>query len=599
MNLRKYRFIKIIALLMAFVWLFGSYATGTTGVHATDDFDYMGSVDDNRGDDVENDDAGNGAYVLPTSSPRSIVTWNLGLQRRDWMDGPPNHPANTVYPFNDNPAGSPRPYHPYTVTGLGSFTGIPNLGNLHHHFRTWAINHSCSVKPATEADRIAAFRVWHGTPNTWHHLELTPNSEYPFPEVRLRTEENYEGWPVPHFQYAFVQRLNFNTNFDLLGTPDDARWNAYGRYLIMGSHYDRLFIYAQAPGAGGDITNFQTLCNQLFPATPACVSRPHPVAGIQPSHNDLVHPAGYIFGGWFIRTCEEEDNGLFNANNHGSQEGRFFERDERVTTHLERTLYARWYPPPTVEKNVFPVRITPEDIEAGARLTYTITIDTGNIPANKINFVVRDTLDERLNLVPRSVVFRPTVGSNPNYLLSIDNELEFFVNGLTGTGLVQNNEIVITFQVTVDPAAELDEYDEILNVAFLWGPPGTGPICPDTGEETYWNYDDTTLNIVPAIPCDCCDCKECDHECKCIPCNCTECDHQCVDCECDCDCGVGQNLAPERENRGRGQRSTGAGSAGTAPRTGDLLSVTPFLSSILFSMSAIFGGVALRRRFKG
>ena len=671
MNLRKYRFIKIIALLMAFVWLFGSYATGMTGVHATDDFDYAGSVEDDYYGGVYLEEPVVGAMgVVPLSG------WPYLLQRRDHSGLPPHSDA-------------PRSSFPTSAVVTQGMT----LGYIFDRFFTCEIrrygDHPHPVNHVLYGEQISsghpdyrgvrfpycseqrrdAFRVFHGCPSTpLPYLEMVDESPITIPFNRVGTGV---------FQYAYVQRLHFDLNFGGLGGNIEPN---FLREVIIYSYYDRMFV----DGLG----NYGTMRNYLFPVSPNC---PEPfqrcpildgtTLDLQPrlDQRDVVHPAGLIFGGWF--TC------LDTANNHGCQIGRAWERGMgRVTPYPDRFLYARWYEP-TVNKVVNPTEITLGQIAARTPIEYTITIDTVNMPANLINFTVVDELDENLTFVPGSVEINPQPGSDPYY--DHDNGvLTFDISGFVGEDPI--GDIVITFQVTVNPGAT----GIIGNIASLYGYPGTGPRCPTTGVELPiyqdndelvilpdgsitvivvdddGNYvpgakvnlyddegypigtgvtgedgrvvfphlpdgeyrvtvthpdhpnwiqereveivdasDETVIVVIPGIPpyqppvycdcycecdCDCycecpyCDCVECeckcDCKCDCPDCDCPDCD--CVECECKCDC-------PPPTTRGR-PTSAGRG----APRTGDILSVTPFLSSILFSISAIFGGAALRRRFK-
>ena len=647
MNQRKYRFFKILALIMAFVWLIGTYATGMTGVHATDhDFDYMGSVEDNNGVEYLREPIVGTIGVVPLSD------WPPNLQRRDHPSSPPDSDPT-------------RPYFPTSavVTAgmslgeifemffncpqrMGSDASIISSGHPDHAGVRFPFDPDATDEE-NEAARREAFRVFHagGLP----YLNMAEGSTTTFPGNRLNTG---------YFQYAYVQYLHFNMNFypNGISDPGDIR-ERYQRMVIMGVYYDRMFV-GQYPNIG--VGEYFTLRNYLFPVSPNCPITPRcPVLStVRPgtvphsTQRDVAHPNGYIFGGWF-RTPEQADN-------TASQDGRAWERDMgNVTTALNRSVYARWYRP-EVDKVVNPGIITPQQIAAGAPVTYTITIDTDNMPAYLINFNVVDELDERLTFLPGTVNIAPTptAGPNPSFTF-VDGVLTFDISGFEGVETI--SEIEITFQVRVNPGAT----GTIENIASLYGPSGTGPsggdgpitysppaeleILPDgsitiivvdddgnpipgatvnlyddegnpigtgvSGEDgrvvfpnlpdgeyraiaTHpdhpgWTQereaeilngsDEVRIVVIPGplqYPPDC----EC--ECECPDCECVEC--ECVECECDCDC--------EPPQRRRNLRKPGG--TGTAPRTGDLLSVTPLLSSILFSLSAIFGGTALRRRFK-
>ena len=258
----------------------------------------------------------------------ALPVWNTVLQRRDWMhsSGPG---FNNLFPWNDNHAArAVFPVSPIIPNG-----DIITLGEMYEHFWSCPLRRShpgaSTFRPSSEWDQRAAFRVWHATPNQRYHLDLVDGSSEPFPLSR---------WLNPHFQYAYVQYLHFNLNFCGNGLPSDVNHN-FTRTNIMGSHYDRMFVFSGA-GAGweGHDSRYETLRNYLFPVSPSCeVTLPHPVmSDVQPVYSNLQHPDGYIFGGWF-RTLAE-------ANNHESEEGRMFERTDRVSTALQRTLYARWTP---------------------------------------------------------------------------------------------------------------------------------------------------------------------------------------------------------------------------------------------------------------
>ena len=584
MNLKKYRLFKFMALFMAFVWLFGAYATGMRGVHATDDINNPGEDDnyyiggENLGENDEGgDDEGDDLWTSAAFNARSTVTWALGLRRRDWV-------ADGIhqYPFNDNLFEQTRPYH----TNIGTFQGDPTLGNLHEFFRDWAVeNVNYTSRPPLQADAEAAFRVWHAisaspaasTPG-WHYLMLPYGSDDSLSE-RL----NAQGQPRGYFQYAFVQRLEFNTNFNMQGAQSPLG-ESYYRYVIMGSHYDRMFVHYYRAGYLGVPTNFQTLRNHLFPVSPVCIvtlthSNPEYatlLADLEPIRRDLIHPEGKIFGGWF--------DTLGQAQNLGSQEGRVSERCAvmgRVTTDPNRTIFARWYPLPTVEKAVTPGQLTQQQVADGATLAYTITITTGTLPANLINLIVEDLLDSRLSLVDRSVAISPLPGSYPRYTLAEDGTLRFYISELSGSDPIPNGRVVINFRATVNEDAippGTTTVVEIPNTAILLRPPPPG----ENGEEERIDESDEIIVRVtpPVIPPEgpppvICECPEC--ECPC----------DCPVCECECDCVEVQqqpgNVPPP---------------AGKAPTTGDFTATAPLLAGLLFSMSAVLGGTSLRKRFR-
>ena len=258
----------------------------------------------------------------------SLPEWNTVLQRRDWMhsSGPG---FNNLFPWNDNHA--PRAVFP--VSPIVPSGNIITLGEMFEHF--WHCPErrnnplASHFRPGSEEEQRIAFRVWHATPGQRYHIDLTEGSAELFPLSR---------WQTPHFQYAYVQYLHFNLNFCGNGLPSDVN-HGFTRMNIMGSHYDRMFVYSGA-GAGweGRDARYETLRNHLFPVSQNCeIVQPHPdMSGVQPVYDNLEHPNGYTFGGWF-RT-------LAHANNHESEEGRMLERTERVSTDLSRTLYARWIP---------------------------------------------------------------------------------------------------------------------------------------------------------------------------------------------------------------------------------------------------------------
>ena len=631
MNLKKYRLFKIMALSMAFVWLIGTYATGMTGVHATDDFDYTGSVDDNNGGEYLEEPVVGTIGVVPLSvwSPTPV------LERRDWTNsGDLSDDSRLPVLFN--------------VSRLeGSWM---TFADIHEAFFGCIVRrghtNSSTVHPIDEDDRRAAFRVFHFHQGTLTYLNMCQHND----TATLDGQPN-RSWGSGNFQYAYVQMLYFNTNFEHNGVHTEnilGEWTS--RMVIMGSHYDRMFVNSIPPFLPCYGSGYGTLRNYLFPRSPACQVLP-PAGGVNQGFDNLVHPRGYIFGGWF------------DVYYHGDQTERIRERTGPVTTQPIRTLYARWYKP-TIDKVVNPTEITPEQIIAGTPVTYTITIDTVNMPANLINFTVTDPLDSRLTFLPDSVNITPSPGTGAAQPSIVNGVLTFDISDFAGEDPI--GDIVITFQATVNPGAT----GTIENIAYLYGPPGTGPsggdgpitqsppaeleILPDgsitvivvdddgnpvpganvnlyddegnrirtgvTGENgrvvfphlpdgeyrvvvTHpdhpgWTQereveivdasDEVVIVVIPGPPpyqypieCDCeCDCPECD----CPDCDCPDCD--CVECECQCDC-------PPPTTRGRP-----AGAGRGAPRTGDFSSVTPFLASILLSMSAIFGGIELKRRFK-
>ena len=604
MNLRKYRFIKIIALLMAFVWLFGSYATGMTGVHATDDYNGYDAeyYYDDTGENYSGENSGETDEETHNIEGRSVWPPSINpprIERRDHIVETPRERNDNLFYDGDVPVRRP----PFTVTQLPN-TPLMSFDAIFNHFFNCQIrrgthptisgdevssghfSHAGTRHPLCPYERHEAFRIWHFQAGVYNYLEMVAGDTLSTLGSR---------WGLGGFQYAYVQYLHFNTNFERDGVQDDVLGPSYRRAVIMGSHYDRMFVQAfpdDIEGNIGDNTAYQTLRNYLFPTSPTCISRPHPIPGIQPSHNNLVHPRGYIFGGWF--KAGPADDLAYHANNLGTQYGRVLERGTgSVTAHANRTIYARWYPLPTVEKTVTPGQLTQQQVADGATLAYTITVNTGNLPANMINLVVEDILDERLSLVANSVAISPLPGSYPRFTLADDGTLRFYISEFSGSDPIPNGRVVINFRATVneDAIPEGTTTDVVIdNIAYLWGPPGTGPICPYDGYELPIDTSPPArVVITPPIPperqpdCECeCDCPECDCECDCPECDC-ECD--CVECDCE---------PPTRRQETRKQGGAGRG----APRTGDLLSVTPFLSSILFSMSAIFGGAALRRRFK-
>ena len=562
MNLKKYRLFKFMALLMAFVWLFGAYATGMTGVHATDDIGYTGSVDNYYGgDDLgENDEGGLGVEAFGVE-PRA--SWTPNLLRRDW---PRIHPGGTP-PYTQGPiwtndnGGVSR--DSVAIEPLPSTQGTFTLGDIHLHFRDCTTRRNCDnnsiVSPENEADRQAAFRVWNynsSAANYFPYLLMTPGSAAQLNDFGNR-------WGNTNFQYAYVQYLQFDMNF--FGTGGNLNED-YERMVIMGSFHDRMFV-----GPAPNIDGYHTLRNYLFPVSPNCPT-PHQRCSeldlvglnLSPSHTDVVHPYGLIFGGWF--------NTLEDANRLGSQIGRVWERCEvmrRVTTALNRQIYARWYPLPTVEKTVTPGQLTHAQVAAGTPLIYTITIDTHGLPSNMIDLLVEDTLDDRLTLVESSVRIHPAVGSVPNYT-NEDGALSFYISDILGPvrGI---DRIEITFRALVDPDVITPRTTQIIpisNTAILFGPPG-----PDGGREPI-DEDDTTFDIIPPPPPPpeitppvICECPECD----------------CPECEC-----VEVQQQPAKVTR----------PAGKAPSTGDFTATAPLLAGLLFSMSAVLGGTSLKKRFR-
>ena len=449
--------------------------------------------------------------------------WRTNLQRRDWIVTNPHY-------FNDN-HGNPRPAFPIFVEGEGLFatqldpvSGEPTatLGEMfdqffHNEMRKADPNSSGNEAyrgirfPDDEGARRIAFRVWHGTPNQRFHIDIVADSDELFPDTR---------WGQPHFQYAYVQYLHFNQNFDGNGAPSDINAN-WRRMNIMGSYYDRMFVYRNNPAVSGswegsDI-RYETLGNHLFPTSPNCPPHPY-LQGIEPVSRNVVHPQGLIFGGWF--------NTLTQANNLGSQEGRVSEREMgRVTTDLNRTIYARWYRP-LIEKDVTPAVLTAAEVVAGARLTYTITVDTVGMRSDLVDFVVEDNLHEWLTFVPGSVVIEPTQPT-PAYSHE-DGRLRFYLQPVPAGALV-----TITFEADVyTGATELIE-----NIATLFGPPdGQGnrnTVVQPPSEDGNPPYMAEVV-ILPDGPCDCGECEDC-YE-PYVPCDCGECE-DCYEPYIPCDCG--------------------------------------------------------------
>ena len=545
--LKKYRLFKFTALLMAFVWLFGAYAAGMTGVHATDEFNYPGE-DNNY---IEGEYFGENDVATFNAVARS--DWEPILERRDWQ-----YSGNLSDPLRD-----PREVNFDTsVLEPGMTFSEIHYAIFHCQTRKDCDNNS-TVFPACPEERFAAFRLWHfhSSAPIFHYLEMCRD------ELLRTLEDDHQNparnWGVGNFQYAYVQMLHFNTNFELVGdhTPS-AVGNWDSRMVIMGSYYDRMFVNTIRPAVPPAIDcyghGYGTLRNYLFPMSPACAINP-PVAGVQPGFTNLVHPDGMIFGGWFVEG--PEGNPAYFANNLGSQEGRFFERTERVTTDLNKNLFARWYPLPTVEKAVSPGQLTHAQVAAGNPLFYTITIDTHGLPSNMIDLVVQDTLDDRLTLVESSVRIHPSVGSDPNYT-NEDGALSFYISDIFGP-VRAIERIEITFRATVNLDVITPEPTEIIripNTAILFGPPG-----PDSGEREKLGRDDTVFEIpLPPVP---------PAEYPPDP--------------------PDDPPPPPSSNNNVEPDTTDA-----APRTGDFTATAPLLAGFLFSMSAVLGGISLRRRFR-
>ena len=650
MNLKKNRLFKFMALLMAFVWLFGAYATSMTGVHATDDINNPGE-DDNYyigGENLgENDEEGLGIEatigVLPmvNQSP-PVGTWpypnrSTNLQRRDHPSSfPDSDPIR--YSFNTS----------YLTQGM-------TLGAIFDLFFNCPLRRTSDLSsghpsfagerfPYCPIDRRYAFRVFHAHGTDFPYMNMQRDDYVtPFPSARWDRGRLHGGY----FQYAYVQLLQFNMNFCGDGDPGDIR-DRYERMVIMGSYYDRMFV-GPGPAVYGTVDGYFTLRNYLFPTSPNCPTAPRcPILSVDrpgtvphSTQRDVAHPEGFIFGGWFHTPGQ--------ASNTASQDGRAWERGMgNVTTTLDRQIYARWHRP-AVEKIVNPTEITPAQIAAGTPVEYTITITTDNMPAYLINFNVVDNLDPRLTFLPGSVNITPAPGEGLDSSFTLaDGVLTFDISG-SGEEII--SEIVITFQVTVSP----DATGTIGNTAYLYGPPGTGEgpidqdedefeILPDgsitvnvvyddgalvpgaivnlydgegnligtavTGENgrvvfpnlpdgeytvrvTHPNYPDWS-RVVPVEIVDASD------EIVTVviprpgvggppdPCDCEcDCECDCPECDCECDCVEGQQ-----------QPGNVPPPAGKAPTTGDFTATAPLLAGLLFSMSAVLGGTSLRKRFR-
>ena len=462
---------RVIALLMMLVWMLTS-TVANVSAYEGELYSGVASAGDQAdsgyaADDGEIEGVGEGySEIAGTSGNMGIQpfsTWTPGLQRRDWQDHGIASDAPRVA-FNSVPPG------PLLTNSMDS-------GAMWQAFFDWSerINNPNSSGHANYADirhpanplyREIAFRVWHGTPYTSYHFELVQDSSVPFPAYR---------WNVQHFQYAYVQYLYFNLNFCGDGVDEDIV-PAWRRAVIMGSYYDRMFVFLNTnPGWNGADNPYQTLRNYLFPKSATCPVNTSAIGHFPPANRD-VYRTGFIFGGWF---CNPDY-----ARNLGSQDGRVHERTDRVTTALSRSIYARWYPIPTIEKAANPATLTATQVEAGAKITYTLTVDVGDMPPALINLQVRDNLPAGLTFVPNTLTYNVVDGITNN---SVGNDLRFTIAGLTETPA--DGLITITFQASV---ATDTPAGTIPNIARLYGPPPTGGGDDD---RTEMNRDNAVVGV--------------------------------------------------------------------------------------------------------
>ena len=444
-------------------------------------------------------------WVWEVFIPQSTIydIWRIPLQRRDWIVTNPHH-------LNDNHEIA-RPAFPIFGDGEGLFatrlhpdSGTPTatLGELFNQFfenemRRTDGNSSGNEAyrgtrfPENEADRRIAFRVWHGTPNQRFHIDIVADSDELFPYTR---------WGQNHFQYAYVQYLHFNQNFCGNGVSSDVNPD-WQRMNIMGSYYDRMFVYRNNPAVNdlweGSDMRYETLGNRLFPTSPYCPEHPY-LSGMEPVSRNVVHPQGYIFGGWF--------DTLAQANNLNSQEGRVSEREMgRVTTDLNRTIYARWYPV----------------VEELGSITVIVEDEDGNlVPGAEVRLY-----DEENNLIGSGATDEDGAVVFENLP---DGLYEVVVTHPNFPNWEERREVEV-----------VDASDEVVTV-FV---PEKSYVPCDCGEcdDCYEPYIPCDCGACedcyePYIPCDCGECEDC-YE-PYIPCDCGECEYcyePYVPCTCNCD----------------------------------------------------------------
>ena len=668
---------RLIALLMMLVWMLSSTVVNVSAVDGmlpneenvsdltdTVTIAEVGEMEDEEEDeeadveedvaeedeetDVEEDEEGeNENNEISALTLRPLTSWNISLQRRDWQ-GSPTWTANC----NDN-AGVARGTFPAGTLEPTLLDGelVTTYGQIFNFFFN-AINNAISnpdiynnsiTAPANLGDRRVALRVFHGSPVPYppnpealgqrYHVDMVDGSSTVFPRER---------WGHAHFQYAFVQWLHFDANisFDEAYVPGQYVRPEWNRMVIMGNFYDRMFVSVPAAANSPAPNHFpyspryyETLRNYFFPVSPICP--PSTVAGMNPRNGhrgianvtgQISHPKGYIFGGWFD-TREQ-------ANNLGSQDGRVRERTENVTTALNRTIYARWYPRPTILKTVNPRTLTAVQVEAEATLTYTITVNVGDLPPEMINLEVIDNLPTYLTFVPNSLT--SNIGFSGITNNSDGNNLRFTIAGLSAAP--PNGMIRFTFQTNVatdTPAGTIG------NTAILLGPPSS-----DGGERGELDRDEAEVTINPPIvippcdcppcppcdcypcdcfPCDCypCDCYPCDcYPCDCYPCDCYPCDcYPCVcypcDCECEpcicvcdgsscvcvcepceCECRVCACTNGGGTGNNNNKNNSVGGGGSSSPVTGDQISNSIIVYFVLLAFSTFLGGEAIKRRKK-
>lgn len=576
MKRQNNKYVKWIAFMMVFMWLFGAYATNVIVANAEDGnstriFGGSRGTNDTTTTEVEEDDA----EVLSVRVYQGIQAasiWTPRLQRRDWVGAQGGWTADC----NDN-GGIARVAFDTTV----SLTSPITLGEIFEAFfycidrRTdGASSGSDPARHPAPEFRREAFRVFHAG-NGYPYLDMRDCFETFFP---METER----WGEGYFQYAYVQILHFDQNFFGTGGNINDDWQ---RTVIMGSFYDRMFVGADYMCGHG----YHSLRNFLFPVSATCPannSTPLPIG--EPGHDargsiantsQISHPNGFIFGGWF--ECLDTANAL------GSQDGRVWERGTgNVTTVPFRTIYARWYPVPIIEKTANPTTLTAAQVAAGATITYTLTVNVFDLPPDLINLEVIDNLSENLTFVPNSLTSNIGLAGITNN--SEGNNLRFTIDGLTDAP--PDGLIIINFQASV---ATDTPPGTIGNTATLLGPPPT-----DGGPRDELGSDEAEVIVQPPIPpppppCPgCCDCEpcpgccDCDCDCDCEPCPGCECDCEpCPGCECDCepcgcetgcDCNVCDCTPSDCK---KGDRRPGA------PRTGDLLSPKNLVMTVLTMLS--------------
>jgi hypothetical protein len=217
-----------------------------------------------------------------------------------------------------------------------------------------------------------------------------------------------------------------------------------------------------------------------------------------------------------------------------------------------------------IEHNFYPS----SDIGLPATLNYTVYITREGISAPLVIALVFNMPDRRLG----------SYSTTDSYGINL--------TGIGGEGIVGVLDDIDVDNIAVDMVAT-DESDPTSN---------TNRIIPDEEIDALLRCTDEEIpsgtrfyavfeRKYPCEPCDPCDNDE-------LPCS--DCGYHPDDCTCD-DYGTVKDEDPVTGDNGtvgdtRAQVS--------APRTGDNTSTLPLMVGTLFSMSAVFGGMSLKRRLK-